>query len=159
VVDGISFKGSKALEIVDDKKDWRPHLYRSVGWSRGKARLSFALKIEGKAQPRLELRGSSGGVNLRVSADGELSFCGENLMKLNEGEWNRIGLEFRLGVIEGERMGRLVVLPQNGQRRSFDVKLPRRFTSFGWIGLHSCGDRGRYHLDEFRLVQVPARQR
>jgi hypothetical protein len=153
VSDTVFYKGRKALEIIDDKKDWRPHLYRSVSRSRGVVRLSFALRIEGMAQPRLELRGSTGSIDLRVTADGKLSFCGESLVKLDDGEWNRIGLEFPLGSVEGVRGGRLVVVSEKGDKKSFDVKLPRRFMSFGWIGLHSCGDKGRYYIDEFKLVQ------
>ena len=159
VTDAVAFNGRKALEIVDDKKDWRPHLYRSVGRTSGVVRLSFAIRIEGNAQPRLELRGSAGSINLRVAADGVLSFCGENLVRLNEGEWTRIGLEFRLGSVENERTGRLVVMSKNGSKENFNVKLPRRFKSFGWIGVHSCGNKGRYCLDEFRLVQAPVRRK
>jgi hypothetical protein len=47
----------------------------------------------------------------------------------------------------------LTVTDEKGSDRRFTVPIPRRFTFFNWIGIHSCGVAGRYYIDDFSIVE------
>ena len=145
--------GRRSLEIIDDKKDWRPHVSRSVARNKGLCKLSFALMFEDKAQPRLELRGGDAGPNVRVLADGTLAASGKPLMKLDEGKWHRIEMIMQLGKERKLHEYTVAVTPSGGERRTFTLPLPESFRSFYWIGIHSCGAKGRYYIDDFALTR------
>ena len=46
----------------------------------------------------------------------------------------------------------MTVTPKGGESRSFTLPFAKRFISFTWIGIHSCGANGRYYIDDFRIV-------
>ena len=46
----------------------------------------------------------------------------------------------------------VTVTAKGGEGRTFTLPLAPHFTSFHWIGIHSCGDRGRYFIDDFKIV-------
>ena len=41
---------------------------------------------------------------------------------------------------------------KGGERQTFTLPLAPKFRAFHWLGIHSCGDRGRYYIDDFRIV-------
>ena len=45
----------------------------------------------------------------------------------------------------------VAVTPSGGERRTFTLPLPKSFTAFRWIGIHSCGSKGRYYIDDFKI--------
>ncbi len=145
--------GRRSLEIIDDKKDWRPHMYRSIYCPKGRWKLSFALRIEDRAQPRIGLRGDDLEFPLRVGADGMLSAAGSSLMKIEEGKWYKITISFMMGKERKEHACVVTVTPPEGPARDFSVPLPPKMLVVNWIGIHSCGTKGRYYLDDFIFVQ------
>lgn len=151
VTEKTAASGKRSLEIIDDKKDWRPHVYRSVARNKGVCTLSFALMFEDKAQPRLELRGNEAGPNVRILADGVLAASDKPLLKLEEGKWHRIEVVMQLGKGRTLHEYTVAVTPSGGERRTFTLPLPKKFTAFYWIGIHSCGNKGRYYVDDFKV--------
>ena len=154
VTDKTAATGKHSLEIIDDKKDWRPHIYRSVSRNKGKCTLSFALRIEGKAQPRIDLRGD--GIEPRpiilVRADGMLTASDKPLLKLAEGQWHKIEVIMQLGKGRERHEYSVAVTPKDGERQTFTISLSPKFRAFYWIGIHSCGSSGRYWIDDFKII-------
>ena len=153
VTERTAASGRRSLEIIDDKKDWRPHMYRSIYCPKGRWKLSFALRIEDHAQPRIGLRGDDQEFPLRVEADGMLSAAGKSLMKMEEGKWYRTTVSLVMGKERKEHVCVVTVSPPEGPSRDFSVPLPPKMQAVHWIGIHSCGTKGRYYLDDFILVQ------
>ena len=152
VTDTVAATGRHSLEIIDDKKDWRPHVYRTVVRRKGLCTLSFALMVKGRAQPRLILNGDDTGPVVRVLADGTLTASEKPLMKLADGTWYVIEIAMRLGKGRERHEYTVAVTPKDGERQTFTLPLGPKFRAFHWIGIHSCGDRGRYYIDDFRIV-------
>ncbi len=153
VTERTAASGRHSLEVIDDKKDWRPHIYRSLYRPKGRWKLSFALRIEDHAQPRFGLRGNDLEFPLRVEADGMLSAAGKSLMKMEEGMWYRITVSLVMGKERKEHACVVTVSPPEGPSRDFSVPLPPKMLAIHWMGIHSCGAKGRYYLDDFVFAQ------
>ena len=153
VTERTAASGRRSLEIIDDKKDWRPHMYRSIYRPKGRWRISFALRIEDHAQPRIGLRGNDLEFPLRVEAGGMLSAAGKSLMKMEEGMWYKITVSLVMGKERKEHACVVTVSPPEGPPRDFSVPLPPKMLAIHWMGIHSCGAKGRYYLDDFVFAQ------
>ena len=153
VTERTAASGRRSLEIIDDKKDWRPHMYRSIYRPKGRWRISFALRIEDHAQPRIGLRGNDQEFPLRVEADGMLSAAGKSLVKIEKGMWYKIAVSLVMGKERKEHVCVVTVSPPEGPSRDFSVPLPPKMLAIHWIGIHSCGAKGRYYLDDFVFAQ------
>lgn len=154
VTDRFAATGRKSLEIIDDKKDWRPHIYRSVSRTRGLCRLSFSLRIEKGARPRMAIMGRTQGPVLSVAHDGTLAASDKPLTKLEFGRWYRIEIAMQLGKGCAKNGYSVTLTPDGGKSETWnDIPLSGIFRSFSWIGIHSCGASGRYHIDDFKISE------
>ena len=154
VTDKTAATGSRSLEVIDKSSDWKPHVYRSIYRTKGKVCVSFALRVEGGASPRVELRGGGKGPCVRVMPDGTVMAWEEKLTKVPLGEWCRYEIEMELGRKRARHAYSLAVVLPGGERRVFaDLPLEKRFTAFHWIGLHSCSGAGRYWFDDFKVTE------
>ena len=153
VTERFAAAGRRSLEVIDDKKDWRPHFSRSVYRPKGRWKISFALMVEGGAQPRIELRGDGVGFPLRVAADGMLTSADGPLMKIEEGKWHTIAISLALGKGREKHVCTVTVKPHGADSRAFQVPFPPTLLALHWIGIHSCGAKGRYYLDDFVVAK------
>ena len=155
VTERFAAAGRRSLEVIDDKKDWRPHFSRSVYRPKGRWKISFALMVEGGAQPRIELRGDGDGVGfpLRVAADGMLTSADGPLMKIEEGKWHTIAISLALGKGREKHVCTVTVKPHGADSRAFQVPFPPTLLALHWIGIYSCGAKGRYYLDDFVVAK------
>ena len=153
VTDKVAATGSRSLEVIDDKKDWRPHFYRSIARNKGNCTLSFSLMVEGKAQPRIDLRGDDIEPRpvIRVLADGTLTASDKPLVKLETGKWYGIAIAMQLGKGRERHEYSVAVTPKGGEGKTFTIPLSPKFKSFYWVGIHSCGNGGRYWIDDFKI--------
>ena len=87
-----------------------------------------------------------------IGADGTLTASEKPLMKLADGTWYVIEIAMRLGKGRERHEYTVAVTPKDGERQTFTLPLGPKFRAFHWIGIHSCGDRGRYYIDDFRIV-------
>lgn len=104
-------EGGRCLKFIDapDSSFW-PFLHRTVpAFRHGRARLSFALRVEPRAACNIELRyeGRGPGPSLVLDGDGRLSLGGRQVATLAPGEWHRFTVTVRLG----------------GERDSFDLQV------------------------------------
>ncbi|MBQ1429430.1 MAG: right-handed parallel beta-helix repeat-containing protein [Kiritimatiellae bacterium] len=153
VTERFAAAGRRSLEVIDDKKDWRPHFSRSVYRPKGRWKISFALMVEGGAQPRIELRGDGVGFPLRVAADGMLTSADGPLMKIEEGKWHTIAISLALGKGREKHVCTVTVKPHGADSRAFQVPFPPTLLALHWIGIYSCGAKGRYYLDDFVVAK------
>jgi hypothetical protein len=72
-------------------------------------------------------------------------------LKLEEGKWHRIEVVMQLGKGRTSHEYTVAVTPSGGERRTFTLPLPKKFTAFYWIGIHSCGNKGKYYIDDFKI--------
>ena len=158
VTERFAAGGKRSLEIIDDKKDWRPHLYRSLYRPKGRWRISFALRIEDGAQPRIELRGDEQGLPLLVRADGMLVAPNGPLVKIEEGKWHAIAMSLTMGKDRTDDVCTVTVAPQDAAVREFSVPVPRKMHKLQWIGVHSCGAKGRYYIDDIAITEEGRRK-
>ena len=153
VTDEVAATGRHSLEVIDDKKDWRPHVYRTVVRKKGMCTLSFALRVEKGGEPRVCLRGDQEGLVLQVKRDGTFAASGKPLMRLKYGKWYRIEACFELGPGRKRHSYSVSVSAPDGASSRFGgIPLPADWRSFHWIGIHSCGSSGRYYLDDFKII-------
>lgn len=109
-------KGRRSLRFADaaNSSFW-PFLHRSVApFTRGKARLSFDLRVEPGAVCLVELRneGKGAGPSVRFDGDSNVAAGGKSLTRVALKTWFHVEIEFGLGV---EKPSYLVRVEAPGQ--------------------------------------------
>lgn len=75
-------------------------------------------------------------------------------MKLEFGRWYRIEIAMQLGKGCAKNGYSVTLTPDGGKSETWnDIPLSGIFRSFSWIGIHSCGASGRYHIDDFKISE------
>ena len=161
VTEDTAAQGRKSLEVRDDLESWTPHMYKTLMRSKGRQRISFALKVEKGAHLQFEVRDDEGvwqkapGPAVCVTADGMLMARGRKLMKVPADTWFRLELEFGLGKdCSEEGFAVSVTLPDETVPCVFTKNpMHRGFRKVRWLGFVSLAKDGvRYWIDDFKLT-------
>ena len=160
VTDETAATGKRCLKFTDAPglgHDWQPHLAYRPDFSRGKAQVSFDLRVEKGAIAWIECRDSGSpyrvGPSLKVDAAGQLSANEKPVMPLAQGKWLHFEMAFALGRDTAGTYD-LVVTPQGGEAQRFE-KLPfgsDQFRAFRWFGIVSLAtDTAVFYVDNVEV--------
>ena len=80
------------------------------------------------------------------------------LVKIEEGKWHAMAMSLTMGKDRTDDVCTVTVAPQGGAAREFSVPVPRKMHRLQWIGVHSCGAKGRYYIDDIAITEEGRRK-
>ena len=165
VTDETAGEGTRSYKMVDGlKPNFAPHICKSVNRSRGKVRVSFALRVEPGSAPFFQLRADPfredpRGPALRIDGSGAVRTTrGKVLTKLEHGRWHYLAVEFVLGKERKDAVYTVEITGSDGKRQVFPGNpYDEAFERMVWFGFISDGPKDTvYYLDDIRVSDPPA---
>ena len=162
VTDRTAFSGRQSLEVVNSLSGWTPHFCRYLRLSKGRMRLSMALKVEPGAGFNIQMRDPDKwtvavGPNVFFTPSGSLVVNGKGLAKFPNDVWFRTEIELGLGSARTDHTFVLrLFLPDEKEPREFaGLAFSPGFRKLDWIGFMSgCAGGKRYYVDDFKVDPV-----
>lgn len=159
VTDQAAASGQRALRVIDELSDYKPHFYAYPVRRQGRVSFAFDLRVGAGAQPSLELRDVdpwySSGPLITIDRDGLMrGVHGKDLLKIPHNTWIHVELRTGVGTACDGFYEVRVRLPGETQEHIFSgLPCAPGFKVLGWVGFCSSGATGSvYEVDNIVLT-------
>ncbi len=138
---------------------FNPHLWFVPNLFRGRAKLSFDLRVDARALPAVEWRDASSpyrvGPSLNVDAEGGLNVGGRKVASLPHGEWLHVEVACALGSRADGKWTLRVTGPGVGVALD-GLACDPKFNALQWLGfIANANEAAVYYLDNVKLAVQP----